>query len=144
MPLFAEGPTGAAARVQGVMRAAKGAVRPELLVATAEAAAAVLPMASLPEAASPDRAQPRRAAAPFQVRAVCGGSSTCRQGWGRTSALLVQHRTRLDWETCRRRNIPSLNDAEMLLCSCSAYMPVLPALTWFDASLVVCVDVRVP
>ena len=67
MQLFAEGPSGAAARVQAVLKAAKGAVRVELLNATGEAAAAVLPMSSLPEAASPDKTRARPESVPVQV-----------------------------------------------------------------------------
>lgn len=73
MQLFSEGSAGAAARVQAVLRAAKGAVRPELLNAAAQAAAAVLPMQALPEAASPDKPRSRPASALAQVcsTAVC-------------------------------------------------------------------------
>ena len=72
MQIFVEGPGGAAARVQGVLRAARGAVRGELMAAATEAATAVLPMASLPEAASPDKSQQRRPSAPLQVsRSAC-------------------------------------------------------------------------
>ncbi|KAK9814998.1 hypothetical protein WJX73_004353 [Symbiochloris irregularis] len=66
MQIFAEGPAGAASRVQAVLRAAKGAVRSELLAAATSAANAVLPMDSLPEATSPDKSQQRRPTAPLQ------------------------------------------------------------------------------
>ena len=76
MRVFAGGPTGVAARVQAILKAARGAVRPELLAAASEAAGAVLPMQQLPEVASPEKTQARPQGLPVQVPpallALCG------------------------------------------------------------------------
>lgn len=66
MQIFGDGPNGGAARVQRVLKAAKGAVREELLRATAEAAAAVLPMASLPDVTPQERTKSQPDSRPVQ------------------------------------------------------------------------------
>lgn len=76
MQIFGDGPNGGAARVQRVLKAAKGAVREELLRATAEAAAAVLPMASLPDVTPQERTKSQPDSRPVQVAASLNPSFT--------------------------------------------------------------------